>query len=88
MGISGGLTTLVELLSLFTFLGLFNVQISSHMFTPIVSQSFVQSFLRREFDETKSFRSTSVSISQDINTQNFCESVEEILDVLIRSIIR
>lgn len=85
---SGVLGSLIELLSLFSGLGLLDVQISAHVFDSVVGHSLVHSLLVVELHEAQSFGSAGVSVGEKIDTGGLGESVEEVQNILLRSIVR
>lgn len=58
-----GVSSLLGILSVFSALGLFDVEVSSHVFASIVGDSLVKGFLVGELNESHSFGSACVSVS-------------------------
>jgi hypothetical protein len=87
MGVSSIGGSSIELLSLLSSLGLFDVQVTAHMFATVVGNSLVQRVLGSKFHKTHTFGSTSVSVGKEIHRQHFAESIEERFDVRRLSIV-
>jgi len=77
----------IALRSLLEAFGLFDDQVAAHVFTTILLESFVEVFLARNFDEAETTGSASGTVSHEFHVRNSAESAEEILNILLRSVV-
>jgi hypothetical protein len=85
-GVSG--LGLLEILTFFPILGLFDVQPTAHVLGFVVLKRQVQTFLIVEFHESHSFGSAGVAVGQQIHGFHSRESVEVRFDVFLGSVVR
>lgn len=88
MGVSGGLSTGVELGSFFSLLGLFDVQITAHVLASVLGDGGVNGSLVSHFDEGHSFGTSGVTVGQKVAADDSAELTEESFDVVLLGVVR